>query len=248
MGDAVAMKLMYNGVGSGHYVAFDVSDSVSVTDSGEVSLVEKTSVAELTPNNTAQFSNMKGKFFVNRGRYQASTEIVDGVIYFIPDNATVSVSGDSGGSIITCNKVQPVTGYAAIPAGTTIEYLGKLGDKARVQVVSYVGTGTYGSSNPNSLTFDFAPKVVMFLYKQNFIDGYYSRFMHEATSYFTSDRENVISNTLSTEYKQKEGFGYVSTAQHGKISEDKRTIYWYNNNQDNQANSQGYTYYYLGIG
>lgn len=27
-------------------------------------------------------------------------------------------------------------------------------------VGSYTGTGTYGSSNPNSLTFDFVPKVV----------------------------------------------------------------------------------------
>ena len=165
VGDAVAMKLMYNGVGSGHYVAFNVSDSVSVTDSGEVSLVEKTSVAELTPNNTAQFSNMKGKFFVNRGRYQCSTEISDGVIYFIPSDATVNVSGDSGGSIITCDKVQPVTGYAAIPAGTTIEYLGKLGDKARVQVVSYVGTGTYGSGNETKIPIDFPPELLIIAIK-----------------------------------------------------------------------------------
>ena len=30
--------------------------------------------------------------------------------------------------------------------------------KARIQTGSYVGTGTYGESNPCSLTFDFAPK------------------------------------------------------------------------------------------
>ena len=32
--------------------------------------------------------------------------------------------------------------------------------KARVEVGSYAGTGKYGSSNKNSLTFDFVPKFV----------------------------------------------------------------------------------------
>ena len=63
--------------------------------------------------------------------------------------------------LLTCDKVQLVTGYAAIPAGTTIEYLGKLGDKARVQVVSYVGTGAYGSDNPTTIKFDIAPKILL---------------------------------------------------------------------------------------
>lgn len=232
LGDAVAMKLMYNGVGSGHYVAFNVSDSVSVTDSGEVSLVEKTSVAELTPNNTAQFSNMKGKFFVNRGRYQASTEIVDGVIYFIPDNATVSVSGDSGGSIITCDKIQPVTGYAAIPAGTTIEYLGKLGDKARVQVFSYVGTGIYGSeADPITLTFPFELKYARYIYNVEY-----------AEIPLTSLKSDIYTTV------------YWGTTVSGepvptKISEDRKTLFWHANYAvDHASNSQGTKYYILIVG
>ena len=32
---------------------------------------------------------------------------------------------------------------------------------ARIQIGSYVGTGTYGASNPCSLTFDFVPKCVI---------------------------------------------------------------------------------------
>ena len=83
---------------------------------------------------------------------------LDTIIY-IPKTATISLAND--GTNYKISSYQPVTGYAAIPAGTTIEYLGKLGDKARVQVLSYVGTGTYGESNPNSLTFDFVPKVIM---------------------------------------------------------------------------------------
>ncbi len=33
--------------------------------------------------------------------------------------------------------------------------------KARIATGSYTGTGTHGSSNPNRLTFEFAPKLVM---------------------------------------------------------------------------------------
>lgn len=33
--------------------------------------------------------------------------------------------------------------------------------KAKIQTGSYVGTGTYGSSNPCSLTFDFVPRMVV---------------------------------------------------------------------------------------
>ena len=45
---------------------------------------------------------------------------------------------------------------------TTIAYLGQIGNRARIEVGSYVGTGTYGSSNPNSLTFWFEPKIILF--------------------------------------------------------------------------------------
>lgn len=78
-------------------------------------------------------------------------------IVYIPSNAQITIANGD----VLVDRYQPVTGYAAIPAGTTIEYLGKLGDKARVQVVSYVGTGTYGADNPCSLTFDFAPIFIL---------------------------------------------------------------------------------------
>lgn len=229
LGDAVAMKLMYNGVGSGHYIAFDVSDSVSVTDSGGVSLAENTSVVELTPTNTTQFNSMRGKFFVNRGRYQCSTEIADGVIYFIPSDATVNVSSDSGGNIITCNKVQPVTGYAAIPAGTTIEYLGKLGDKARVQVVSYVGTGVAGPDNPNTLTFDFPPKF--FAIMKNKSNYNYRTFAIRGVGWFSYVNNDGNNNYCIIRWEGK-------------------TVSWYSYRSytNQQYNDIGETYYAIAIG
>lgn len=38
-----------------------------------------------------------------------------------------------------------------------------LDGKARIQTGSYVGTGTYGESNPCSLTFDFVPKWIIII-------------------------------------------------------------------------------------
>ena len=44
---------------------------------------------------------------------------------------------------------------------TVMDNLGTIGHNLRIQTGSYVGTGTYGQSNPKSLTFDLYPVVVM---------------------------------------------------------------------------------------
>ena len=36
-------------------------------------------------------------------------------------------------------------------------------ERAEIEVKSYTGTGTYGSANPNSLTFNFVPKIVFIM-------------------------------------------------------------------------------------
>lgn len=46
-----------------------------------------------------------------------------------------------------------------LPGGGTLDQV--MGFPAQVYAGSYVGTGTYGSSNPNTLTFPFEPKVVI---------------------------------------------------------------------------------------
>ena len=47
-------------------------------------------------------------------------------------------------------------------ASKLVEIAQKIGGNiAKTQVVSYIGTGTFGNGNPNSLTFDFAPKMVV---------------------------------------------------------------------------------------
>lgn len=136
--------------------------SLGVTDDGTLSITSPITagVYNSSKPDTVK-SSIAGKYVYipvhsSAGGLKGSTGF-----FKVDSSVSVAKSPGSDGSNVFTFTAQPVTGYAAIPAGTTIEYLGKLGDKAMVQVVSYVGTGTYGESNPNSLTFDFVPKAIM---------------------------------------------------------------------------------------
>lgn len=153
-------------------------------------------------------------------------------IVYIPSNAQITIANGD----VLVDRYQPVTGYAAIPAGTTIEYFGKLGDKARVQVVSYVGTGTYGESNPNSLTFDFAPKVVIVA-----ISKYNNA---QVSAYPASDGWSSMFLWVRGMYKTSiNGAGILFTNDGKKLS-------WYANSSADQyqCNMSGATYTAVAIG
>lgn len=99
----------------------------------------------------------------------------------------------------------------------------------KIEVGSYVGTGTYGSSNKNSITFGFVPKVVIFssphapMMNPVYIDGVstFGAFKAENTNYST-----VVQVTAS-----------------GK------TLSWYNASGSlYQGNNSGTTYRYVAIG
>lgn len=218
----------------------------------------KTLTLNLTTSDFINASNLKtaiaGKFvqLIGYNGYSSPPDTsgpfssVPGPVIFVPTDVKCTVTN----SVLTIDRYQPVTGYAAIPASTTIEYLGKLGDKARMQVVSYVGTGTYGEDNPCSLTFDFPPKVVMFIasvyvnvpnsvgQSNHFFDNY---------SNIASELTRLITEPLTTNFLQSAGFG--DTSSYAKKSIDGRVITWYNySGDDYQGNISGMKYYYLGIG
>lgn len=118
---------------------------------------------------------------------------------------------------------------------------------AKIATGSYTGTGTYGSSNPNSLTFGFAPKVVFYLGRKD-SDNILT---HLLNTNATTNRFMMPMGEMPTSYKMGWGFGYTdsSSVLRGQRSEDGKTISWYNSsNADNQNNSSAYTYYYLAIG
>lgn len=131
--------------------------SISVTDTGTASIASESEKTVTSDTSLASLDGLKGKFFRFSQLPFSSSAFSVGKIYFFPAN-TVFTKQSSGNWY--ASKYQTVTSHGKTEPEYTIEYLGKLGDKARVQVVSYVGTGTYGESNPNSLTFDFVPNAV----------------------------------------------------------------------------------------
>lgn len=72
-------------------------------------------------------------------------------------------------------------------------------ERARIAVGTYAGTGTAGSSNPNSLTFSFAPQIVFIAHLTPFSSsvGYYGLFFADCiTGLFTSTDSGIYYRTL----------------------------------------------------
>lgn len=117
----------------------------------------------------------------------------------------------------------------------------------KIATGSYVGTGKSGQNNPNSLTFDFAPKLLAIPY----VDS-----GSAYTLFYTSDKTFIMfSDMLTTEYQVSEVFLLAGNyASYGKKSADGKTFYWYNSNiasataAEAQANKSGYEYFYFAIG
>lgn len=237
LGDVVSGLFRINAVYNSTTIHY--ANSVNVSDNGAVTLANQSYdgfFAEEDSYNNAK--KLAGKFIIADYDHNYC-KIPKGVVLFLPTNTNISfrqdVPGDEGYGIFI-DRYQPVTGYAAIPAGTTIEYLGKLGDKTRVQVVSYVGTGTYGANNPCSITADFKIKVAIYLKSEDW--------------YQSSSKWVEIADDLKTQYQRQHGFvyGQVSNAW-GKRSSDSKTITWYNTYSNSaQLNASGVKYTFLIIG
>ena len=113
----------------------------------------------------------------------------------------------------------------AVSDGYTYNLLDQLGGVVRIATGSYTGTGTYGSRNPNSLTFDFEPKVVFICSGGNVL----GEAMIRGASYQMTQESNTMgSNTLTW---------------------SGNSLSWYSErNANHQYNSSGMTYYYIAIG
>lgn len=215
---------------------FYKASSPTVSDDGTIEF-DKNQYIQIwyTENWTASTlqAAIRGQF-LQRGNSMnvPSSYVPTGTIY-IPNDAIVTRSNDN----YIVSKYQPVTGYAAIPAGTTIEYLGKLGDKASVQVVSYVGTGTYGESNPVNITANFRMKfLAIFDMNQN------------ANPPGTKDAPHAfIVEKMETTYRNYWGYELVRGS-YGKRSVDGKTVSFYGSSSGSQANSSGYWYLAVAIG
>ena len=105
--------------------------------------------------------------------------------------------------------------------------------RVRIQAGTYVGTGTYGRSNPNTLTFDFTPKVFA-------IYGY--SITNLSTASFTQFTGLLPFGSLTR-------FTFPSASNTSIFTFSGSTVSWYcTAGAAQQANDSGRTYYYVAIG
>lgn len=135
--------------------------------------------------------------------------------------------------------------------GVHYKYVKQMGEAgAKIETGSYAGTGTYGSSNPNSLTFGFEPKVVaVYGYWQSNVSRYFDM---TGTSKSNNNIAFIPMSILTTSYTSGIGFTYRTTNNpscYMKKSADGKTISWYHNSgATEQCNDSEFTFYYMAIG
>jgi hypothetical protein len=111
-----------------------------------------------------------------------------------------------------------------------------LDGKAKIETGAYTGTGTSGASNPTSLSFSGAPKIL---------------FIQETGQHGTPWLLFLTAN-LPTTYDTGNGFNYMVSGSTGNgeyfAKRVDKTVSWYCvSSADNQANHTGYPYKYIAI-
>lgn len=115
--------------------------------------------------------------------------------------------------------------------------------RAKIETGSYTGTGTYGTENRNSLTFGFAPKLLII---------YHSRYASNISTGITQFMIMLSACDYAANY-ELQGTSYNNiypcpcrTVWNGN------SVAWYNSNTgrgvSGQMNVNGYTYNYVAIG
>lgn len=202
------------------------SDQVDVSYEGKVSLREPNEVSfDAEQSNAVNMAKyLIGKFIMTDF---SNTDFSANTVYFIPNDASV-LREMSGTRYVYTSSYQTVTGYSAIPAGTTIKYLGVLGEKTSIETGSYMGTGTSGSSNPTKIPISSSPKFAIISPSSLQNSNRYSAFI--IWCFGSTSASSVMSDVSSSQ----------------KISVDYSDGYfsWYGSTANYQLNESGTSYVY----
>lgn len=233
LGDMVSGYLFasaWTGNASNYYY----SETIKVSDTGTLTQ-ENVKSYTASATNDSWVSNIqsaiRGKFITVSGEKDNGGSEGTNLVY-IPDDAIVSYF-ENGVSLgypynygFLVSKMQQVTGYPAIPAGTTIDYLGVLGEKVSVETGSYTGTGTYGSSNLNTIHLSRTPKLVFI------------------TPYNGANRMMLFVFGGNSSFS---GYSGSASLSYQQIVSDGTDFSWYANNADIQLNNSGTKYVYTAV-
>lgn len=157
-------------------------------------------------------------------------------LYQLVNNTTaLTASGLSATDCFGIADVSAGDGKKLQLGQLTTYLLNNLG-AARIQTGSYVGTGTYGSSNPCRLQFNFKPQLFILFGKSNSNASYRDMIIAirgDAQLAFTISHGSNPSSPVST--------GLI-------FSWASKYLTWYASSLNNQLNASGVTYNWLAAG
>lgn len=243
-----------------NYIAY--SPTLTVSKNGQVILENPTvKMMDSTSLQTLLYA-LRGCFFKATGQ---TSEEYDPA-YVAPTNAQVSASGGNYNI-----KAYPASNYYSTSRKPTewkyvqskdrdaypdsgeqdnyeYVYLGVPLDNAatasKIEVGSYIGTGTSGSGNPNSLTFGFVPKVWGIMWAKVSDSGS----LHNLGNIFPFGVTGGNSIYIGTLVRYFTGSS-ASTADAILIgSYNGKTVTWYHSSAEYQLNLKNVVYYYIAIG
>lgn len=192
------------------------------------------------------------------GKYVKGFDFDPDTLYYVPTSASITITRATYYCMYMANTTIYKVGSEAynIPAGATTyehstdrnaypdsgtvdgltyEYLGIPFQNAvtapQIASGSYTGTGTYGASKPNSLTFDFAPKFLV-VAKNGKQTGYSSG----GSFYWVYPSTGSVNITKAND-------SYTPS-----VSVSGNTVSWYVDAAATQLNVSGTTYHYFAIG
>ena len=214
------------------------SNSIIIDTSGNISLESEQSIV-LSYSSTSQANTLKGKYI--RGVMNTSYGVDTSTIYYIPSDAGDATSrwdNNYTPAVALMISMQKVTTQQVVNSNAyEYQYLGVPFDNAvngaKIETGSYIGTGTYGSSNPCSLTFGFSPSVLI-------ISG-----VLKSKSTTISGIGSVVMNTSYGHY----GESYAEYSINGIVETTENQVQWYSDNSTGeQMNTSGNNYYYIALG
>lgn len=234
------------------FIYITYNNSIVISSSGIVSLAAGSGTKRFSSyfSDSDYFpkslSELKGKY--------AS---IQGSIYYFADDSTCSVSDKTldwyfGLRTVTAQKVE--SGYSdyifstdrdaypdsGIQNGYEYQYLGIPFENARevpkIEVGSYLGTGTFGSSSPNTLTFPFTPII-------------WGVFRRVSTGGVDNPVPNIMLWDNNYQNMKVSVFTGVDSTTTHYITINGNSVSWYaSTSSDGQLNSNIYTYHYFAIG
>lgn len=208
-------------------------DSVLVNNDGSISTTNfsvNRSGSNIfnSPGSWVPFSPTKA-YYIKSG---SNNVVFTDTIFTVSEETTLTYSG--GKYVLQgCRKLIGHAKIEAIPANTAITYMGQLGGGARIEVGSYVGTGTYGESNPCSITLS-KDSAIVFILRNGVFAGVLSKCASDAGGY------SVTGTSSGSGYSY---YSFLSLY----VSASGNTISWYHKSGTEQLNAIGENYTWVAL-